>query len=158
MDDSLLMELKDLVKTIDRRMFAIAKMNESMQSPNPLQSRILEYLINHQDIVVYAKDLETSLNVSKGAISTALNSMEKNNYIKRTVYEYDARNKIVSLTDQSIKTFNDFLNLTKTIDSEIMSGISKEESEEFHRIVLKMMNNLKGEMNVRNTQDKEELS
>ncbi len=157
MKENVFIELKNLMKTIDRRMFAIAKMNENMHVPSPLQNRILEYLINHQDEIIYAKDLESKINVSKGALSTAISTMEQNGYVKRIINEKDARNKIITLTDTSINMFNEYYHMAQTIDDEIMSGISKKESEEFYRIVEKMIDNLKGEVNVRNPQYKESI-
>ena len=62
------------------------------------QLRILGYLMQHEEVVVYQKDIEDSIAVSRAAVSTILDKMERAGLLVRENSSMDKRMKRISLT------------------------------------------------------------
>ena len=104
MENIVLFKIKELDKKIVR---TILKENSDINIP-PLTStqiQILKYMIEHQNEDVYQKDLENVLNLRRATVSGVLQTMEKNNLIKREIYENDVRVKKIILNEKTKSIF-----------------------------------------------------
>ena len=141
MENIVLFKIKELDKKIVR---TILKENSDIDIP-PLTStqiQILKYMIEHQNEDVFQKDLENVLNLRRATVSGVLQTMEKNNLIKREIYENDVRVKKIILNE---KTKNIFLKNKQKIDEiekNIIKNISKKDLDKFTQIIDKLIINL----------------
>lgn len=141
MENIVLFKIKELDKKIVRTML---KENSDINIP-PLTStqiQILKYMIEHQNENIYQKDLENVLNLRRATVSGVLQTMEKNNLIKREIYENDVRVKKIILNE---KTKNIFLKNKQKIDEiekNIIKNISKKDLDKFTQIIDKLITNL----------------
>ena len=104
MENIVLFKIKELDKKIVRTML---KENSDINIP-PLTStqiQILKYMIEHQNEDIYQKDLENILNLRRATVSGVLQTMEKNNLIKREIYENDIRVKKIILNEKTKNIF-----------------------------------------------------
>lgn|SRR5574344_1391986 len=64
----------------------------------PVQIRIMEYLVRHQNKPIAQKDVANLLTIRRSTVSGILKTMEKNNLIVRTNIENDSKSKEIALT------------------------------------------------------------
>lgn len=141
-DTIVINEIKKLDIIIGKKMFAIAKIENTNNPPSPLQFKILDYLLNNQNIVFCPKDLEKKFSVSKAAISGVLLTMEKRGIITMVASSTDARSKNIKLTDKSIERFNEMKSILKRMNDELVKGIPKEDLNTFLKVLEDMRQNL----------------
>lgn len=142
MEKNLANELKKLDIEIGKKIFSIAKKNKITTAPSPLQARIIDFLVLHQEESIYQKDLENHLEVSKATVSSALQAMENNGIIKRITSKADARSKKIILMENSKKIYEDMQKIFEKLNEELTKGISKEELEEFFYMIKKIHKNI----------------
>lgn len=136
-------ELKELNVAITKKLCNTIKSKDKMQTPSPLQAKILGYLIKNTKKQIYQRDLEEVLGVSRATISEALLTMERNGIVERVISKDDARVKQIKLTKNSKKRHQEMKEKFNTLNEELLDGISDEEIEEVSSILKKMINNLK---------------
>ncbi|MGN1301795.1 MAG: MarR family transcriptional regulator, partial [Clostridia bacterium] len=107
MKKNLANELKKLDIEMGKKIFSIAKKDKITTAPSPLQARIIDFLVLHQNEDINQKDLKNYLEVSKATVSSALQTMENNEIIKRVTSKEDARSKKIILMENSKKTHED---------------------------------------------------
>ena len=95
-EERMLYQIKSLEKLIFR---ALIKEKDDIEelSPTPTQMQILEYILEHKNGEIFQKDLEDILNLRRATVSGVLQTMERNNLIKRVSYLNDARIKKIIL-------------------------------------------------------------
>lgn len=142
MKKNLANELKKLDIEMGKKIFSIAKKNKIKTAPSPLQARIIDFLVLHQKEDIYQKDLESYLEVSKATVSSALQTMENNNIIKRITSKKDARSKKIILMENSKKAHEDMQQIFKMLNEELIKGISDEELKMLFSIIEKIHNNI----------------
>lgn len=135
---SVLYKIKDLDLRI-LRMFQNDG-NKLCDRLTPSQIRIITYLFENK--VVYQKDIEKSLNLSRATISGILSTMEKNNIISRCVSERDLRSKEIVLNEDIKKIFDSKKVIIQNLENIIISGISKKDIDVFFSVIDKMNNNI----------------
>ena len=91
---------------------------------------------------VFAKDIESTFNMRRATVAEILALMEKNNLIERIAIQEDARLKKIVLTQKSLEIKNNVSKKIIEVEKRIKRGLSKEEIEEFSRIIIKMSKNL----------------
>ena len=126
-------------------LFAI--MREFSKVPFQEQSRnfatgemaILFYLNSIQDGAT-AGDICNYLQVTTGRIASALNSLEKKNFIQRKTHEKDKRKVKVCITsygrDYVLQNYDNGI----VISRNVLENLGEEDTKEFIRIVKKLMN------------------
>ena len=104
----------------------------------------VDYIINHMNEKgdVFAKDIENAFNMRRATVAEVVSLMEKNGLIEREVSHEDARLKKIVLTEKSLKIKENFEKDIKEVEKELIKGFSKEEKQEFLRLINKMSNNL----------------
>lgn len=91
-ENSILSQIKSLEKLIVRNITGIGFQNiEAI--PTPTQMQIIKYILENNDKEVYQRDLEKVLNLRRTTVSGVLQTMEKNNLIKRVTDTNDTRTK-----------------------------------------------------------------
>jgi len=145
-NQSILYEVKQLHNTICQLIFELNKDNSLTKHPSPLQMRIIKYLIKNREEDVCQKDIQESLNISKAAISLALQAMENKGIIKRVKSLDDGRRVMIKLTDKGISTFDDIEKDMIEVNKRIEESITKDEMEEFIRISHKIKENIRKEV------------
>lgn len=75
---------------------------------------------------IFQKDIESDLKIRSSSVTSVLQLMEKNGYIKRESVCEDARLKKIILTDKGIEVhktvFNAICNIEKQIEEELTEG------------------------------------
>ena len=141
MENIVLFKIKELDKKIVRTML---KENSDINIP-PLTStqiQILKYMIEHQNEDIYQKDLENILNLRRATVSGVLQTMEKNNLIKREIYENDVRVKKIILNEKTKSIFLKNKQKIDEIEKNITKNISKKDLTDFIKVIDKLITNL----------------
>ena len=141
MENIVLFKIKELDKKIVRTML---KENSDINIP-PLTStqiQILKYMIEHQNEDIYQKDLENILNLRRATVSGVLQTMEKNNLIKREIYENDIRVKKIILNEKTKNIFQKNKQKIDEIEKNITKNISKKDLTDFIKVIDKLITNL----------------
>ena len=141
MENIVLFKIKELDKKIIRTML---KENSDINIP-PLTStqiQILKYMIEHQNEDIYQKDLENILNLRRATVSGVLQTMEKNNLIKREIYENDIRVKKIILNEKTKNIFQKNKQKIDEIEKNITKNISKKDLNDFIKVIDKLITNL----------------
>lgn len=141
MGNKILFKVKELDKQIVRM---IIKENSDINIPQltSTQIQILKYMIEHQKEDVFQKDLEKILNLRRATVSGVLQTMEKNNLIKREIYENDIRVKKIILNEQTKKIFIKNKQKLDDIEENIIKSIPKKDLDNFMKTIDKLIINL----------------
>lgn len=143
--DKILYKLKSLEKNIIRTIIkdiSNADNYNKITCPTPTQMQIIGYIINN-DKDVYQKDLEDVLNLRRATVSGVLQTMEKNDLIKREISVDDARSRKVILNDKARVIYRKNKERLDNIENIIKKGINDEELIIFSNVIDKMKINLK---------------
>ena len=143
--DKILYKLKSLEKNIIRTIIKdISNVDNynKITCPTPTQMQIIGYIINN-DKDVYQKDLEDVLNLRRATVSGVLQTMEKNDLIKREISVDDARSRKVILNDKARVIYRKNKERLDNIENIIKKGINDEELIIFSNVIDKMKINLK---------------
>lgn len=139
-------EIKKIDNLIMRKIMDYNK-NEFKNNITPAQIMIMKYLIKNKDKKIYQKDIEKNLPFRKSTISGVMETMEKNNLIKRMDSQSDARSKIIITTQEAEKIDKKLNKKIKEFDKLLNKNITNEELEIFFKVTKKIQDNLKGETN-----------
>lgn len=141
-ENSILSQIKSLEKLIVRNITGIGFQNiEAI--PTPTQMQIIKYILENNDKEVYQRDLEKVLNLRRATVSGVLQTMEKNNLIKRVTDTNDTRTKRVILNEKTKNIFFTYRKKVSELELKITSGISKDELKIFSSVIDKMKENVK---------------
>lgn len=143
--EKILYQIKSLEKMIFR---ALIKEKECLEEfscnhPTPTQMQIMEYIIEHKDKEIFQRDLEEVLNLRRATVSGVLQTMEKNNLIKRVSCLNDARVKKIILNPKTEEIFKEKERKVEEFESIVVEDISEEELVVFSNVLKKMKDNIK---------------
>lgn len=141
-NDEILYEIKEIDMLILRKVLNMSK-NNNYSTFSPVQGRIVKYLLDNKDKKVFQRDLEKILGVRRSTISGILQTMEKNNIIKRLAVEEDARIKEIVITDDAKKENKRIQEKFIEIENIISKNISKSDLEIFLKVARQIKKNLK---------------
>ena len=144
MQINIIREIKNLNISIGKMLFS-SKDEILGKHPKPLQIEIINYLSKNQDKVIYQKDLEENLKISKAAISEVLTSMEKNGFIEKINDTSDARRKRVVLSSETKKVHEDIEKRIDKLNDNLLDGISDDDLNIFIKVINKLKDNMKKE-------------
>lgn len=148
MNNKVLYQIKTLEKIVLRKFLNGDKnlISCSMSTPTPTQMQILEYILEHENDVIYQKDLEKILNLRRATVSGVLHTMEKNQLIKRITDSVDTRTKRIVLNDKAKSIFLQHAKKMEKIEEVLIDGISTKDLETFSRIIEKMKENARNKL------------
>lgn len=107
----------------------------------PVHGRIIMALYKSKKQLCQ-KDIEEVVFCNKSTLSSILNTMEKNDLIKRVEDEDDSRKKKLILTNKSLKVIDVLQEDTKKIRVILTSDITSDEINNFKKVVEKIKNNI----------------
>ena len=138
-DKSLMLELKE----VNMKLFkAVARRYKKLGLDiTPVHSRIIMFLYD-SDKEVCQKDIEKYVSCNKSTISAILNTMERNNLIKRIDSQKDSRCKVIILTDLSLSIAKRLRNDMKSINEVLKDNINVKEYDLFCQTLNKIKNNI----------------
>ena len=142
--NGVLFQIKSLEKMILRKCELGEGKKCEFNPPTPTQMQIMEYLLKNQNKEVYQKDLESVLGLRRATVSGVLQTMEKNNLIRRITYNNDARVKRVIIHERTQEFFKEHKKVFLNIERVVTKDISDEELSMFLSIINKMKNNIEG--------------
>ena len=91
---------------------------------------------------MYQKEIEDFIPCNKSTLSAILNTMEKNELIKRVDSEIDSRRKVIILTDKALEIVRYLKEDKKVLDHILLDNITDEEYRLFSDILHKLRNNM----------------
>ena len=107
----------------------------------PVQSRIIMVIASKKD-GMYQKEMEDFIPCNKSTLSAILNTMEKNELIKRIDSKIDSRRKVIILTDKAIEVVRYLKEDRKVLDHILLDNITDEEYRLFSDILHKLRKNM----------------
>lgn len=117
------------------------------QSITGFQGRIIDFVFvqNNSKKAVYQKDIESQFNIKRSSVTSVLNTLERNGYVKRKSVESDARLKLVTLTEKGKKSAKQNLSTIIEFEKRMVDNFTGEEIETFRYMLDKVLDNLKEE-------------
>lgn len=91
---------------------------------------------------VFQKDIEKEFNIRRSTATVMLQNMEQKGLIVRQTVDHDARLKKILLTEKAKECHLRVREQIDAFNEELEKGITKEEKEEFFRILEKIKCNL----------------
>ncbi|MCM1220204.1 MAG: hypothetical protein NC548_37510 [Lachnospiraceae bacterium] len=139
--------IKEIKSLTDKALGLVSK-TEIIDFPRLSSSQllILDYMISHSDDVVYQRDFEEILKLSRATVSSVLGTLEKYNIICRTVDKVDTRIKKVELTDKALIFYNCGIEKMQKLEKIATRGMSDEEINTLFILLCRMNKNLEDEI------------
>ena len=135
------MEIKNIDNMIMRKILSESK-NHSNICLSPVQIGIIKYIIKHKNEKIYQKDIEKELLLRKSTVSGILQTMEKNQLIKRVDSDIDARSKQIIITDMTINMANQMRIKASKFEQLLCQNISDEDLKIFFKVTNQIKENL----------------
>lgn len=140
-NNSILFQIKSLEKLVARYFLKQGKLND-LPKLTPTQIQIMDYFLENHKEEVFQRDLEKILELRRATVSGVLQTMEKNELIKRLVDINDTRSKKIILNKKAKETFEDMEENIRELEFLVTRDISKEELNAFSSVITKMKDNL----------------
>lgn len=137
--NAILFRIKKANNQISRSLEYYMKNEESRYNHGYIICFILKRKENGKN--TYQKDIEEKFNIRRSTATGIINSMEKNNLIKRVTDEKDSRLKKLLLTQKALEINKDIEKKLMKFDKDLKEGISKEELNSFFNILEKIKDN-----------------
>ncbi len=108
------------------------------------QNAMMGYIMDHEETQdIFQKDIEEEFNIRRSSATVMLQGLEQRGYIRRTQIEKDARLKKIELTEKARKLQKRVRSEIDRFHEQLEKDLSKEEKEEFFRLLDKIKSNLK---------------
>ena len=108
------------------------------------QSAVLGYIYRESKKgLVYSRDIEKEFDMRRATSAGILSLLEKRGMIERKSENKDARLKSITLTEKALVFQKEIVEEIRKNEKELRKGLSKNEIEDFLRIISHMSNNIK---------------
>ena len=107
-----------------------------------IQGLVLDYLFRNREADVFQKDLEEYLEIKGSSVTSILDNLEKNGYVRREAVDYDGRLKKLAITEKAYAIEEDIVERVNGYMYSLFRGISEEEREVFYSVLCKMIDNM----------------
>ncbi len=136
-------EFSKVLKDINLALFKVIKKHNKELGIciTPIQGTIILGIAHHNKELCQ-KDIEQFVSCNKSTLSTILDTMEKNELIKRNSSNSDTRRKVITLTEKSKKLIDQIKKDRKETDVRLMQGLSVEEQKLLLASLNKILQNL----------------
>ena len=136
MDDVKLMEKYDKLNRIMRRYFESRFVDLPLTS---IQALVLHYIIvESEKRDVFRKDLEEFLDIKGPSVTSLVNNLERDGYLRRESIAGDGRYKKFVLTEKTRRMQADITERVTGYMHNMFAGIPEEELQVFETVILKM--------------------
>lgn len=139
---NIIYEIKTLDNILNRKIISYTKEQKMPFILSHVQLKVLHYLQLETGTTIYQRDIEKIIESRRSTTSGILNTMEKNNLIKRVNTQNDARIKQIILTEYGEKIAKQLVTYKNQFDNRIKENITKEELENFFKVTNKIKNNI----------------
>ena len=106
------------------------------------QIKIIQYMYIHKEEVIYQRDLEKKFDLKRSTISGIIDTMEKNNLVKRIDSKEDLRLKQLVLTNMALNKINVLVDKIVKFDKSLEKNISKKDFDTFYKVTEQIKNNI----------------
>ena len=106
------------------------------------QIKIIQYMYIHKEEVIYQRDLEKKFDLKRSTISGIIDTMEKNNLVKRIDSKEDLRLKQLVLTNMALNKINVLVDKIVKFDKSLEKNISKKDLDTFYKVTEQIKNNI----------------
>lgn len=106
-----------------------------------IQGLVLDYLFRNRETDVFQKDLEEYLEIKGSSVTSILDNLEKNGYVRREAVDYDGRLKKLAITEKAYAIEEDIVERVNGYMYSLFRGIPEEEREVFYSVLCKMIDN-----------------
>lgn len=104
-----------------------------------VQGRILGFIYcNSSKKDIFQKDIEEDLNIRRSSVTSILQLMEKDDYIKRVRVSEDGRLKKIILTERGVKIQRNVYNSILKIEDSLKSELSGDEINSLVNLIYKL--------------------
>ena len=108
------------------------------------QNAMMGYIMDHEETQdIFQRDIEEEFNIRRSSATVMLQGLEQRGYIRRTQIEKDARLKKIELTEKARRLQKRGRAEIDQFHEQLEKDLSKEEKEEFFRLLDKIKSNLK---------------
>ena len=107
-----------------------------------IQGLVLDYLFRNRETDVFQKDLEEYLEIKGSSVTSTLDNLEKNGYVRREAVDYDGRLKKLAITEKAYAIEEDIVERVNGYMYSLFRGIPEEEREVFYSVLCKMIDNM----------------
>ena len=146
-------QIKELSRLLDKNIWQKSILNAGVDTVTATHGWMIGYLYHHRDREIFQKDMEADFHMAKSSVTAALQSLEKNGYIKRVSVERDARLKKIELTEAGIK-FHDNIEISiDSMEERLVVGLSKQQKKD----LFAMLSQIKKQLEVEIASDGEKI-
>jgi MarR family transcriptional repressor of mepA len=109
---------------------------------NSQQGRMISYIAEHEDNGLIQKDLEKVFLRRGASITSMVQGLEKRGYVERRISPNDERQKLLYVTRKGKDLIEEFECFFEEIEKSITSSLTREETKEFFRLLMKVDKNM----------------
>ena len=140
MKERMLMEKYDKLNRKMHRYFSGYFVGTSLTS---IQALVLHYIIIESEARnIFPKDLEEFLEIKPSSVTSLINTLERNGYLRRESLADDGRYKKLVLTDKTIEIQDEIINRIDDYMKSMFVGISEEDLKIFEKVIMQMTANI----------------
>lgn len=108
-----------------------------------LQGYLMGYLVMEgSKRELFQRDVEKHLEISRASVTSVLQLLEKNGFIRRESVKNDARLKKIVVTEKGVQAHNRILESLDQMEKHLTDGISGEDMEIFISVMERIRENL----------------
>ena len=124
------------------RYFDNSPIKKSLDQVTGTNGWIIGYLADHDDRVIYQKNLEKEFGITRSTASKVVNRMEQKGLIRRECVAEDARLRKLTLTPEAWDIFHKMEVDHTNLERKLMKGFSEEETEKLRGYIDRMYENM----------------
>jgi len=129
------------IHQISARIFARMLKQYGIEDINPAQGRIMFALWQNDGIAINDLSKETSL--SKSTLTSMLDRLEKNGFLRREPSNRDRRKIYIWRTEKDKSFQKQYVRVSEKMTDMVYQGFTEEEMENFERMLKRIFDNLK---------------
>lgn len=140
MKEKALMEKYDKLNRKMHRYFSSYFVGTPLTS---IQALVLHYIISESETRdIFPKDLEEFLEIKPSSVTSLINNLERNGYLRRESLADDGRYKKLVLTDKTVAVRDEILNRINDYMKSMFVGVSDEDLKVFEKVLMQMTENI----------------
>ena len=105
-------------------------------------ARILAYIAENYDRDVFQRELEKEFDITRSTASKNVDLLVENGFIVREPVDYDARLKILVLTDKATDVFKIMRNHRASLEQQMLKGFTDDEKKQLRAFLKRLASNL----------------
>ncbi|MDU1411333.1 MAG: helix-turn-helix domain-containing protein [Clostridium sp.] len=142
-DDEILQEFGSLWRVILEPNNKIKLIEEfpRVEKLSSMEIKIIEIVYSKEDVIF--KEICSILDIPKSTLTSAIDRLERLNYVTRVISKRDRRSYGLILTDEGYEVQSEYLAFEKKLSGYILSGLdTDEEREMLLELLRKIANNI----------------